>query len=258
LLLAATKDMTSDIYYFTSIYWDTTKNSPDVIIPFKLLTRLGLKHNIIAYPEQLNEKFNNIYSRNVIVGHEVYGLIAQGLYDYYPKNLVCIKGDVAEITKCHYMHPELKKQEITPRRLSMFTKMGKNPFAMKHYKKWLSDATNSYNINLLDLFTWEQTMGSWVAMIQSECDIVQESFTPFNCRSLIETMLSVEEKHRRPPMRKLYKKLIASLWKKVLIEPINPHRGRKTDYIREAFIRAHLYNILPNDVKTLGKKIMGN
>jgi hypothetical protein len=258
VLLAASKDMRGDIYYFTSVYWNTNIRSDDVTIPFRLLQKLGLKNNTIEYPERLNNKFKTIYNRNVIVAHDVYGFITQGLYENYPQDRVCVKGDVAEISKCHYRNPESRKKEITPRRLSKLTEMGTNPFAMKYFEQWLAGTNNSYNINLLDLFCWEQTMGSWVAMIQSECDIVQESFSPFNCRSLITTMLSVEEKYLRPPIRKLYKSLISNLWKEVLSEKINPQRVSKKDYLKEGLIRTHLYPFMPRGVKTLGKKIIGS
>jgi len=257
VLLAASREMRQDIYYFTSVYWDTNIRSADVTIPFRLLPKLGLKNNTIEYPERMNKNFKAIYHRNVITAHDVYGFITQGLYEHYPQDRVCVKGDVAEITKCHYRNPESRKNEITPRRLSLLTKMGTNPYAMQCFERWLSGANHSYNMNPLDLFCWEQTMGSWVAMIQSECDIVQESFSPFNCRRLITTMLSVEEKHRRPPIHKLYKSLISNLWKEVLSEKINPHRVSKKDYLKEGLIRTHLYSFMPGGLKSLGKKIMG-
>jgi hypothetical protein len=103
--------------------------------------------------------------------------------------------------------------------------MGTHPFVVRAFDEWLSDTRNAFNVHLLDLFYWEQRMGNWQAMSQLEWDIVQEVFTPLNCRSLLATMLSVDEKYRRPPEFRLHRQLILSLWPDVLSEPINPHRN---------------------------------
>jgi hypothetical protein len=72
-------------------------------------------------------------------------------------------------------------------------------FAIKNLEEWLSDASKTYNINILHLFMWENREGNWQAMTQLEWDIVQEVFVPFNCRSLLTIILSLDEKYRMPP-----------------------------------------------------------
>ena len=107
----------------------------------------------------------------------------------------------------------------------MLTRMGNHPFAVNHFNKWLGGIGDIYNVDILDLFYWEQRAGNWLAMCQLEFDIAwKDIFTPYNCRLLLIDMLSVDDIYRRPPQHELYKKMILTLWPEVLAEPINPHK----------------------------------
>ena len=78
---------------------------------------------------------------------------------------------------------------------------------------WLHDAkefSDKMHINILDLFYWEHRMGSWQAQSQLEWDIVQESFTPFNHRKLIEIMLSVKPELRQEPDYVFFKNIFGT------------------------------------------------
>jgi hypothetical protein len=100
-------------------------------------------------------------------------------------------------------------------------------YAIQALDDWLQGAGRRlFNVDLADLFYWEQRMGSWQAMSQSEWDIVQEVFTPFNCRRLLVEMLGVAPRHRTAPGFRLQKAIIRRLWPAALREPINPHLYR--------------------------------
>ena len=73
-------------------------------------------------------------------------------------------------------------------------------------------------------------MGSWQAMSQLEFDIVQEEYTPFNCRKLLGILLSAEMKYRQPPGYKLFRQIIFNLWPDLLKESINPKLFKTADY----------------------------
>jgi hypothetical protein len=243
VLLAASKDISESIFYYTLIYYDLTEDSPDVKIPSQLLSQLGLKHNIIKCPSSyMDNEFKEIYKRNVTTAHDAWSNIAQGTYEHYPQNKVCVKGNASEIARCFY-YASANIENVNAEKLARLTEMDKNSFAIKYFEKWLSEAREigeRYNINILDLFYWEQRMGSWQAQSQLEMDIAQEVFTPFNCRNLLTIMLSVEEKYRKPPDYKFYKKLIINLWPQTLMKPINPPIGLKSVIIR-LLMRLKLY-----------------
>ena len=72
------------------------------------------------------------------------------------------------------------------------------------------------------MFYWEHRIGSWQAQSQLEWDTVQEVFSPFNSRELIEIMLSVDSSKRKSKRPLLYLDSISYLWKELLDVPINP------------------------------------
>jgi hypothetical protein len=77
-------------------------------------------------------------------------------------------------------------------------------------------------IPLLDLFYWEQRVGSWASAALVELDLVQETFTPFNHRELLAMLLGVDHRLRASPRNRLHRSLIAHMWPEALSVPINP------------------------------------
>lgn len=223
LLLAASKDVSKSIYYYTLIYYNLTEDSLDIVIPSKLLRQLGLEHHIIKCPSHMSNEFREIYERNVPTAHEAFGNINQGLYEKYPQDRVSIKGVISsEVVKtCTLTNIENGRVQTLARCLSMRN----NSFAARYLEAWLSEAreiAGKYNIGILELSGWEQLTGNWQAMGLLESDIVQEVFVPYNCRNLLVTMLSIEKKYRRPPDHVFYQKLIMNMWPEALAQPINP------------------------------------
>ena len=222
LVLAATQPMAKDVYYFTQLFWNMHEDDLDVTTPSRLLQNLGLKHNVITCRSEVNAEFYSIYRRNVIMGHEFYGPFAQGLFDRIPKDRINVWGDVAEIAKCYYRPSGSSSASIAAESLAALTRMPADRFVIRAFQQWLSGAVpHLYNVHLLDLFFWEQEAGSLQATIQAQCDIALEAFSPFNCRMLLTTLLSVPERHRRPPTFDLFRVIIGHLWRDVLNEPIN-------------------------------------
>ncbi|MCC6345946.1 MAG: hypothetical protein IT388_02025, partial [Nitrospirales bacterium] len=199
LLLASLKEISGRVFYFTLLYWDLKKSSPDIRIPSLLLRGLGLKHAVIKCPPSMDEEFGSIYRRNVATAREAYGAIAQGLYYQYPQERVCVKGNAAGIAKSIYTYmlpPERRGEEVTAATLAELTGMGDTAFALRALERWIRGAEERYDIGLLDLFKWENREGNWQAMSQLEWDLVQEVFVPYNCRALLACMLSVDEEYR--------------------------------------------------------------
>lgn len=255
VLLAASREVSGSVYYYTLLCYGLTKESPDVKIPSELLSKLGIKHSLIVCPSHMDGEFKEIYKRNVSTAHDGWGNTAQGIYWHYPQEKVSVKGNAIEAARCFY-YRTMKVEKVDARELAKLTEMGENPFAVKHFESWLSEAegiANRCNINILDLFYWEQRMGNWQAMSQLEWDIAQEVFTPFNCRSLLTTLLSVDKKYRRPPDYKLFKKLIIYFWPEALAEKINPKSWNASflDGLVRLLIRVRLYRFVQAVLKTI-------
>ena len=257
LVLAASRDICDHLLFFTLQYWDLTDKSPDLVVPSKLLSKLNLKHMIIQCPSSMEDTFRMLYERNVTTARQVYGTIAQGLFDCYPHEKVFVKGNCIPIAKSHYrriLH-NLKEQDnnhITADTLAHLTKR-EYPFAINEFDQWLSGIPNT-NIDVLDLFYWEDREGSWQAMSQSEWDIVLEVFVPFNCRRFLSNMLSADKEYRRPPDYILHEKLIKQLWPDVLCKPINPIYDRTSDKLFNTILKTRIHKILPQNLRNIVKK----
>ena len=205
-----------------------------------------LEHHVVKSAYFVNDDFLNIFRKNTSLAHYAYLPDAQAILRFYQLRKVAVTGSVSEIARSSFRR-QLGKPvtaEIAAEDLAKLQKMGTNRYAVKFFKDWLSDLGHTFNLDPLDLFEWEQAHGNWLAMCQMEFDIAwQDIFTPFNCRRLLKTILSVEEKYRRPPDYFLFKKLISALWPEILAVPINPTLNRKGGVFDK------LKSIIPDRIK---------
>jgi hypothetical protein len=224
-------------------------DSADVEVSSRLLSKFGLEHDIVTEVSNANDGFLEIFKKSLPLAHDVWAPDAQAIFEYYNQRKVAVVGSASEVARCFYRLPRNEEQEITPRGLSLLTAMGDNPFPIKFFGTWLSGLGEIYNFNILDLLYWEQRAGNWLAMCQLEFGMAwQDIFSPYNCRSLLIDMLSVDEEYRRPPKYRLYKELILNLWPEVLCEPINPHKKKGLKHLKrycKSYIRHQLKKLKP-------------
>jgi hypothetical protein len=226
LLLASCRRIKNKLVYLTEIKDDITENHPDCKIPNKLLYKWNLKHNIFTFPtEIISDDFKKIYYQNVPFAHDKWALKAEAYFNYYNLNKVDVVGTVSDIAKCFYHKKASNNEKVTSQGMSKLIGMENDKFALSYLNKWVTGIGELYNYNVLDLFYWEQRAGVWVAANNLEFDVGwQDILVPYNCRTLLIDMLSVDEKFRMAPNYILYKKIIRNLWPEVLSEPINPHK----------------------------------
>ena len=227
LILASSKEISHKVSYMTVKKLSMSESSADLAIPSKTASKLGLEYDIVQATSHADDQFLKLFRESVTLAHDVWAPDAQAIFDFYHQSKVAVVGGVSEVARCSYSRSKYDKQTLTARKLSTLARMGEHPFAIKFFKDWLSGLGDIYNLNVLDLFQWEQRTGNWLAMCQLEFGMAwQDIFAPYNCRSLLSNMLAVDEKHRRPPKFRLYRELILHLWPEVLREPINPHKKK--------------------------------
>lgn len=228
ILLSACKDIAKGIYFYTYLYRNLNEDSYDIKIPKKMLSELGLEHHIIDTKKTLNKSFAKVYTENSDMAHlDDWGYIANGIINQFPQGKTAVKANCAEIGRCVFYdlvewNPDISTSEG-------FLNLGAHwediDFAKDQIQLWFDDIERSkinLGYNLLDLFYWEQRMGSWQAQAQLEWDIIHESFTPFNNRELIDIMLAVDPKYRKKHNYLFFTKVMEYLWKDVLDIPIKP------------------------------------
>lgn len=227
ILLASCKDIAEDLYFYTLQYRDLNAASPDIKIPKKILGSFNFAHHLINCNQEPDPSFKEVYFQNVSFAHANWCKIAYGIFLEYPQDKVCLKGSCSEVCRCFY-YPSGRHKQIrgVEQLIALVKGWDELAFIKGPLSMWLGEAkkvNKKYSVDILDLFYWEHRVGNWQAQSQLEWDIVQEEFTPFNHRGLLETMLGIPPKYRCGGKDNiLYSKIIKKLWPEVLREPVNP------------------------------------
>jgi len=228
LLLSASKSISNEIYFYSLQYRNLHLKSNDIKIPAKLLQFLGISHNLIDCRKSVPEAFCEIYQRNSLPAHmDDWGNIAYGMIDSYPQDRVCVKGNCSEIARCYFYKSGTHQPIFSPDQIiALVDGWHTISFVRDQIATWFdrtSEVATESRMDLLDLFYWEHRMGSWQAQGQLEWDIVQEVYSPFNHRRLLELLLSTPSQLRSASTNySFYKMLIKVLWPEVLRQPVNP------------------------------------
>jgi hypothetical protein len=259
LVLSASKDISDDISYMTVRQIRMPDNAPDIRVPVQLLSELGFRHDMVKATPWSSSEFVRIFKMSSPLAHDIWAPDAHAILEYYKLRKVVVVGSGSEVARCFYRIPKYENQHVTAKRLSLMAGMGDHPFAIHYHQNWLSGLGKSYGFNVLDLFYWEQRAGNWLAMCQLEFGMVwKEIFAPFNCRSLLTNMLSVDEQYRKHDEPMLYKELITNLWPEVLSEPINPHKKKAGKHQLKKYCKSYVKYQFKKLELLLNSKIQNN
>ncbi len=220
-LLAATRNLRDNIYYYVNKGPQLNDKSPDIYVPRLLASRFGFKFNVVEPAEEIDEDFHRIYYENNSLASKTY---LPSIYKYFQEfpDKVNLPGNIASAGFEVIKLPEVK---MTPEFIAKFYGVYKYPHAYKYYAKWLNDNEKIFlqnNLNLVNMFYWEERLPNWGTQIQLEKDIAQEDINPFNSRLLIRLILSVHPRYIVPPTFVLHRNMIRVLWPELLRVPINP------------------------------------
>jgi hypothetical protein len=229
IVLAASRNFLDNLSGITVRQRGMTDSHQDLVIAARLLGRLGLRHKIVKALPSMSDAFSTRFKENVFLAHDHYGPDAEALLNCYDRQKVVVTGSGAEVTREPFRKRiDANKKHYTAQDLSQLQWMGSNHFAIQSFQQWLDGRGEPYNIHLLDLFSWEQSHGNWLAGTQMEFDIAwRDIFTPFNCRELLVCLLSVDECYRSAPDYTVFKLLIEKMWPELMREPINPQNSNK-------------------------------
>lgn len=251
ILLSSSKDFKEDIWSYTQKYRQLEDDSEDIRVPLSLSEKFGFEHTVMDGNISIDDDFLKIYESNTDIPHiNDWGKIAYGTYLHYPSERVAVKGNCSEVGRCNYFKPS-KKDKVTSSSDFLIFEQGWEDidFIKQRIAQWheeLSKDNTSYGYNLYDLFFWEHRIGSWQAQGQLEWDMVQETFTPFNNREILDIILRVDTKYRCPKSNIIFKKAIEKLWPETLVEPINylTIRQRAKNILKKMLLKMGVFNIL--------------
>jgi hypothetical protein len=230
LVLAASRGLENRVSYMTVRQIDKPEDHVDVTVPSVLLPQLGLKHDVVRSSFLIADNYLTVFKKNVALPHYIYVSDAFAIFKAYAQKKAVMTGGVSEIGRWSFRGqiPRERRKNVSPADLAKLQKVKGNPYAIGCFSKWLDGLGDIYNVDVLDLFEWEQGHGVWLANCYLEFDLAwRDIFTPYNCRDLLVTMLSVAEKYRKPPENRFHMELIARLWPETLGVPINPGETKK-------------------------------
>ncbi|MDZ7720272.1 MAG: hypothetical protein U5K72_15760 [Balneolaceae bacterium] len=220
-LLSATKKIKDEIFYFISTKNQLTEEDEDVKIPQKLFKKLRVDFHLLDNLKHPDEDFLKTLHKNVDLARNLPKTLT--FYEFYlnHQEKVNINGRGAETARSYYPF----EKNPAPEFLAKVTGYPNSEFVLEEINSWINETRpiiSENNIDMVDLYYWEQRMGNWGGTDPAEQDIAIEEFCPFNNRKLMMILLSTNKKYRIRPNYRLHNMIISYLWKDILREPINP------------------------------------
>jgi hypothetical protein len=239
-LLAATKNISNEVYYYINKENRLDSDSLDITIPKKLITELGLPFHVLNPYKEIDKDFEEVYYEN---NPDATSFYLPHIYNYYLnfQDKVNLPGNF--VASAYDMYGSYVKS-ITPELLAVFNGVGKYKFAIDYYKRWLEgnrEFCKQHHINTLMLFYWEERLANWGTQVQLDKDIAQEDLIPFNSRDLIHYFFSVKPEFIDRPGFLFFKKIIGELWCELLLVPTNPSFKNKVAIV---FYKAGILEII--------------
>lgn len=256
VLLAASKHVRERIDFFVYQYDTMSENHPDIRVPERLTKTLGLKFEVREPGSELSEAFVNLLSHNVTAAR-----FLPKTYSIYQKLMagddrININGNGSEVCRTYFdKYGKLDPTDVSAEELAslLYGRKARPEFAVRELQTWKDSFgyQPDGNWNLLDFLYWEQRLGNWGAQYPAEQDVANEEFSPFNCRQLLEILISAPKNKRYAPDYVLYQELIRHMWPEALSLPVNPlPKGHLKERLKQ-----QLHASLPTSVERKIKKI---
>ncbi len=227
LILAASRECFDDILYYTYIRRNLNKFSPDIRIPEKILKKYKRQLIRVHLRKEVDKALQAVFEKNTSISHLNVLYDADALLrlkERLKTDFVTINGNISETARCFYYDPATN-MDIEPGTMAGMVNMAGSQYAKVEFGKWLQNARpiiEGCHYHILDFFYLEQKIGGWFSSLRTEYDIAEEVFAPYNCRLLLDTMLSIDNVYRQKKNPAFYKKMIKVLWPEVMAFPVNP------------------------------------
>ena len=229
LLLAASRSVSENIFYYTNYHPRLTDDHQDIVVPSRLLEKVGLEFNIQKYSLEVDDDFKEIYYQNTLNPSEVHLPIIYNYHKNFPDK-INLPGTFSDIARSFF---NTYRKNITPELMAKLWDYGDIEHAIEKYRIWLNQSgeiIKNHNYYITDIFNWEERYGNWVTQFQAEKEIAQDEFAPYNCRNLMKVFLSVPRKYRDVHTNIYFRSMVKHLWPELLTEPFNPNNRKIMSY----------------------------
>lgn len=236
-LLAASKDIHDQIYYFINKEPPLNDKSADIRIPRSIFTRLNIPFHVHDVNGSVDEEFKDVFLNNTFMSTE---LILPTIYNVYYKNhqdKMNLLG-VGEIGREYYGEAP---SDLDGYYLARCLKYKDSRYATSQCEKWLREVrglVEEYNVDIMRLLLWEMLLGNWGVVGNSESDIAIEEFDPYDSHYIYEIMLSVDR-----TQGDLFEAMFKEMWPELLDFSFNPPdtlEGKIKNWLQQLGVFQHL------------------
>lgn len=220
VLLAASRSVSSEVQYYVDRMGVLPGYHPDVRVPQRLAKRLGISFLVRDSADDMPGWFSSALSANVTGARMLPKTRSICASLISGEERTVINGVGGEISRNDWDDCSLDPQAVTTRDIVRTFFRVDHPFLVQEADRWRQRLPElDDRVNALVLFFWEQRLGNWGAQYVAEQDIAVDTLHPFNCRLLIETMLSTPRRMRAAPSFSLFRQLIQAMWPEVMSVP---------------------------------------
>ncbi|HWR65401.1 MAG TPA: hypothetical protein VN364_04735 [Bellilinea sp.] len=226
MMLAATKDFAEDVFVFSMMYRHLTTESDDVKVPREITRAVNLTHHIVDARVPMSEEFGEVYNQTLVGTKDDWGNLVEARFKHIPQGRLILKGTISEIVRVRFWSVGVYPYRVTLRDLVRILNLGKDPLVVKSLKDWMIDVLPAEKLGykLLDLLSWENEIGNWLALGHVVNDLSHQDFAPISNRRFINTMLGVDPKYRSYPDHIMERRITAALWPELAKFPYSPSR----------------------------------
>lgn len=241
MVLAFTKAHRHNTEYFTVTNPPFKHSHYDIQIPQKICKKLGLTYNIYERELKLSEQAQqNAMDSFTWLGESNIFNILGPFSRFKEADQLILVGSVSEICKNYYDSVNISDGKS----LSQAAHFPVMNYTVNHFQEVyneMKDLQDQFNYDLADLIHWEQDITNFAGggiMLRS---FTTKTFSPFNCRLVIKTVLSIPRKYRDKQAHTFYKEYIAKNFPALNEFEVNPNLKKKLIVLTKKIGVYHIY-----------------
>jgi hypothetical protein len=210
------------VKYISGMYrtWQM-KRDCDISVASEIAEALELKH--ICLVDDGGVSVEDFRAFNEVLGCNNYHVhlrrLAKAYMDKLPPGVLHVASVVSQVGRVRGRW-WLDESALTAERMAQLYSLGGYEIieAFRQYSE-VVELDRILNYSAYDMFYWEHHLGSWVPYLALEGDMAMDTFQPFNCRVLVERVLSLPTIYNMEST--VYFEIIRRHWPILLSWPVN-------------------------------------
>jgi len=102
LVMALSRDISNEIYFVTVRQANMPDDHPDITVPDRLCSDLGLKRVVIKAKPSMSADFAKLFKDNVHMATDIYGRDAEAIIKQLQRKLAAVTGSAGEMGQAFF------------------------------------------------------------------------------------------------------------------------------------------------------------